>query len=248
MESELMTSNPPSPGLHRQLSGKEPACQAGDVGSIPGLGGSPGEENGNPLQCSCLGNPMGRGAWQARVHGVAMSPTQLRGWRAAAIHHYQCAEAPLWETVLPTWGTQARNPSITITFTDSPLVPEKRTLAPGQREPCHLALHLGVFRAMRFEPEPLASPSSQRSGKQGTQHPGCSKTMDKTGWKRGLSHLSKTTTFISMCTREKHHLRVCLGKVPRSSNQLTFISPVPLCVEGLADCPSPLWGTLKTGH
>ena len=43
---------------------------AGDVGSVPGLGRSPGEGNGNPLQCSCLGNPMDRGAWRATVHGV----------------------------------------------------------------------------------------------------------------------------------------------------------------------------------
>ena len=43
-------------------TGKESACQAGDTGSIPGSGGSPGEENGNPLRYSCLGNPVGRGA------------------------------------------------------------------------------------------------------------------------------------------------------------------------------------------
>ena len=42
-----------------------------DVSSISGLGRSPGEGNGNPLQYSCLGNPMDRGAWQAVVHGVA---------------------------------------------------------------------------------------------------------------------------------------------------------------------------------
>ena len=50
--------------------GKESACNAGDLGSIPGLGRSPGEGNGNPLQYSCLENPMDRGAWQATVHGV----------------------------------------------------------------------------------------------------------------------------------------------------------------------------------
>ena len=42
----------------------------GDMGLIPGSGGSPGEENGNPLQYSCLKNPMDRGAWWATVHGV----------------------------------------------------------------------------------------------------------------------------------------------------------------------------------
>ena len=44
-----------------------------DVGLIPGLGRSPGGGHGNPLQCSCLENPMDRGAWQAIVHGVAKS-------------------------------------------------------------------------------------------------------------------------------------------------------------------------------
>ena len=46
-----------------------PACQAEDVGSIPGSGRSPGEGNGNPLQYSCQENPMDRGAWKAAVHG-----------------------------------------------------------------------------------------------------------------------------------------------------------------------------------
>ena len=52
------------------LSGKEPACNAGDAGSIPGSGRSSGGGNGNPLQYSCLGNIMDRGAWQAPAHGV----------------------------------------------------------------------------------------------------------------------------------------------------------------------------------
>ena len=58
-------------GLPWWLSGKEYACNAGDQGSISGSGRSPGEENGNPLQYSCLGNPMDRGAWWATIHGVA---------------------------------------------------------------------------------------------------------------------------------------------------------------------------------
>ena len=57
--------------------GKESACNGGDPGSIPGLGRSPGEENGNPLQYSCLENSMDRGAWWATVHGVAKSRTRL---------------------------------------------------------------------------------------------------------------------------------------------------------------------------
>ena len=48
--------------------GKESACNAEDLGSIPGSGRSPGEGNGNPLQYSCLENSMDRGAWQAKVH------------------------------------------------------------------------------------------------------------------------------------------------------------------------------------
>ena len=57
--------------------GNESACNAGDLGSIPGLGRSPGEGNGNPLQYSSLENSMDRGAWQATVHGVTKSGTQL---------------------------------------------------------------------------------------------------------------------------------------------------------------------------
>ena len=57
------------------LDGKESACKVGDLDSVFGLGRSPGV--GNPLQYSCLGNPMDRGAWQATFHGVAKSQTWL---------------------------------------------------------------------------------------------------------------------------------------------------------------------------
>ena len=59
---------------------KNPPANAGgarDAGSIPGLGKSPGAGSGNPLQYSCLQNPMDREAWQATVHGAAKSQTQL---------------------------------------------------------------------------------------------------------------------------------------------------------------------------
>ena len=56
---------------------KASACNAGDPGSIPGSGRSPGEGNGNPIQCSCLDNPMDGGAWYPIVHGVANSQTRL---------------------------------------------------------------------------------------------------------------------------------------------------------------------------
>ena len=49
---------------------KESACRAGEPSSIPGSGGSPGEGNGYLLWCSCLGNPMDRGAWWTTIHGV----------------------------------------------------------------------------------------------------------------------------------------------------------------------------------
>ena len=59
---------------------RESICNTGDLGSIPRLGRSPGEENGYPLQYSCLENSMDRGAWQATVHGVAKSWTRLNAF------------------------------------------------------------------------------------------------------------------------------------------------------------------------
>ena len=56
---------------------KESDCNAGDLGSISGSGRSPGEGNGNPLQYSCLGNPMDGGAWWPTVHAVSKSWTRL---------------------------------------------------------------------------------------------------------------------------------------------------------------------------
>ena len=56
---------------------KESACNAGDLGLISGLGRSPGEGNGYPLQYSCLENSMDKGAWWATVYGVAKSRIQL---------------------------------------------------------------------------------------------------------------------------------------------------------------------------
>ena len=58
-------------------NGKASACNAEDPGSIPGSGKSLGEGNGNPLQDSCLGNPMDRQTWGPTVHGVTKSQTQL---------------------------------------------------------------------------------------------------------------------------------------------------------------------------
>ena len=66
--------------------GMKSVCNVGDPVSIPGSGRSPGEGNGNPLQHSCLGNPMDRGAWWATVHGVTKSQKQLKQLRWGYTH------------------------------------------------------------------------------------------------------------------------------------------------------------------
>ena len=68
-----------SGGIERS-AGKESACTAGDPGSIPGWGNSPGEGTGYPVQCSCLENPRDRGVWCTAVYGVAQGRTQLAMW------------------------------------------------------------------------------------------------------------------------------------------------------------------------
>ena len=62
-------------GFPGDSDGKESACNAGDLGLIPGLGRCSGEENGNPLQYSCQENSMDKGTWRAIVHGVAKTWT-----------------------------------------------------------------------------------------------------------------------------------------------------------------------------
>ena len=77
--------------------GKESACNIGDPGSIAGSGRSPGEGNGNPLQYSCLENPMDRGAWLAIVHGVAKSQIRLYNLQSLLCSHFESgnAESPV---------------------------------------------------------------------------------------------------------------------------------------------------------
>ena len=68
---------------------RESACNAGDLGQIPGLERTPGEGKGYSLQYSCLEKPMDRGDWQTTVHGVAKSRTQLTDF--PFIHKYVCS-------------------------------------------------------------------------------------------------------------------------------------------------------------
>ena len=95
-ERPLGEGNPKKRGYMYTASGssdcKESACNAGDSGSIPGLGRSPGEGNGNPLQYSCLENPMDREAWQATVHGVTRVKPNLatKPPPLSLLSRYQC--------------------------------------------------------------------------------------------------------------------------------------------------------------
>ena len=68
---------------------KESTCNAEDLGSIPGSGRSSGEGNGNPLQSSCLENPMDRGAWRATVHGVTTVRHLKKKWCQTSHHTYK---------------------------------------------------------------------------------------------------------------------------------------------------------------
>ena len=81
------------------LSGKESTCNTGDAGLSPGSIRSPGGGNDNPLQYSCLRNPMDRGAWWAAVHGVAKSQTQLGEWacmQGLTTRHYSGKLRSIW--------------------------------------------------------------------------------------------------------------------------------------------------------
>ena len=83
-------------GLPCSSYGKESACNAGDPGSIPGLGKSSREGNGNTLQYSCLENPMDRGAWRVMVHWVAKSWTRLRDHLLLLLCTVFCRASPFY--------------------------------------------------------------------------------------------------------------------------------------------------------
>ena len=81
---------PDHTGFPGDSDSKQSACSVGDPGSIPGSGRPPGGEHGNPLQDSCLENPMYRGVWRATVYGVRKSWTRLKRLSMFA-HRQQCS-------------------------------------------------------------------------------------------------------------------------------------------------------------
>ena len=93
--------------LHQDITipggseGKEFTCSVGDLGSVPRLGRSLGEGNGYPLQYSCLGKSMDRGAWQATVHGVAKSQTQQ--WLSLSLVYYISEKAMATHSSTVVW-------------------------------------------------------------------------------------------------------------------------------------------------
>ena len=92
----LLTS--PTFGLPRWLSGKESACQCKrlNMGSIAGSGSSPGGGHGNPLQCSCLEDPVDRGAWWATVYRVTKRWTRLSDWAGTHLHFIVVSLTSAW--------------------------------------------------------------------------------------------------------------------------------------------------------
>ena len=91
-ESQIGENIPFHQGFPGGSEVKASACNAGDLGSIPRSERSPEEGNGNPLQYSCLENPMDGGAWWATAHGVAKSWTQLIDFTFIPFHNHLVAE------------------------------------------------------------------------------------------------------------------------------------------------------------
>ena len=84
-------------GFPSSSDGKVSAYNVGDLGSIPGLGGSPVEGNGSPFQNSSLGNSMDGGAWYATVHGIAKSRTRLSNFTGSLEKPVSSAEKANWQ-------------------------------------------------------------------------------------------------------------------------------------------------------
>ena len=91
---------------------KNPPADAGDtrdMHSIPGSGRCPGEGNGNPLQYSCLGNPLDRGAWWAILHGAAKSRTRLRNYTRTFVCYWASRVARKVKNPPATWKTRVQS-------------------------------------------------------------------------------------------------------------------------------------------
>ena len=100
-------------GLPRWLSDKESATSAGDTGnagSIPGLGRSPGGGNGNPLQYSCLGNPMDRGAWRLQFMGLQKVKQDLVTAHAHIAYYTTIVGIPCPFSFLSSHSTKVPSP------------------------------------------------------------------------------------------------------------------------------------------
>ena len=123
------------------IEGKESACNVGDPGSIPGLGRSPGEGNGNPLQYSCLESLMDSRAWRVTVHGVAKSRTWLSDFTFFSFTFFLIAQ---WLGVCPqlqgtqVWSLVWEDPPATrqLNLHDTTTKPtSSRARAPQQEKP-----------------------------------------------------------------------------------------------------------------
>ena len=101
--------------------GKVCACNAENLGSIPGSGRSPGEGNDNPLQCSCLENPRDGGAWWAAVCGVTQSQTWLKQLSSSRSSNNYWKSAPL--SLLPCYPSFLLPPSLPPSLFLLPLLP-----------------------------------------------------------------------------------------------------------------------------
>ena len=123
-------------GFPRGLVTKNLPANAGDLGSIPGSGSSPGEGNDNPLQYSCLENPVDRGGWWAAVHGVAQSRTRLTrlsssSSRASLVAQWKRTHLPMQETWVRSLGQEDPLENEMTTHSSTPAWEISQTGEPG---------------------------------------------------------------------------------------------------------------------
>ena len=109
---EFPKGSPSTMGFPGGSGGKASACNAGDLGSIPGWGRSPAEGNGNPLQYSCLENCMDRGAWWVTVHGVTKNRTRLSDKTCTCIEESRVLKPLLMLPLCPNFISSLRFSSV----------------------------------------------------------------------------------------------------------------------------------------